>query len=364
MHYKGQEFFYRHIKEVIENATGLRCIRGDEASMPGRPLLGKVHELIEKAEVVVAELSEPRPNVYYEFGYAKALPKEMLVLCREGTDLPLDLKGLEVIEYTGDTADALAGFEQRLRGQLAKMVDRNLRLLQAMLVAPKASPSYILASPRWQVRDAQADLRQKERRTYGDYLGVRGILNAWGALFGDKDLPELISARHADTRLYKADCNLYLIGSQRVNVLVAQAMRDLQKGAHTPWQFMPDETKTPNTTTLVGQRNGAAWSRKVRHGSDVPKLDFGLILRGPHPRHRERQIMVVAGTRSIGTGAACLAATRPVFIDQIRDKLQHAGVALEDKTRTIWVLVSGKPDRRDKHVSERGVKIEEGGVID
>ncbi len=94
------DLLYDHLRQVIEGAAGLPCIRADKVAGLGHPVLAKVHALIEKAELVVAELSEPNPNVYYEVGYAKALRKEILVICKADTEIPADLKGVDRLEYT------------------------------------------------------------------------------------------------------------------------------------------------------------------------------------------------------------------------------------------------------------------------
>jgi hypothetical protein len=359
MPYRTLELFYDHLRAVIQETTGLPCKRADDIPGSGQSLLDKVHALIESAELVVVECSEPSPNVYYEAGYAKALNKKVLVVCRTGTKLPTDLQGLERIEYDDVTRGALMQFDDKLRSQILLLVDSDMLLLRAMLVAPVASPSYILSSPRWRWREAHPPQFQRETRTYGDYLGVVGILYALGSLLGKEQLPGLLSAHHVDEAIIDRDCNLYLIGSPRSNIMTERAMAGLQQGRESAWSFELDPHK--RTSTLVGWRDGKRWEWKGMHDDPSPSVDYGLLLRGPHPNRPGRQILCLGGTRSLGTGAVCLAATRPRFIREIRNRLKD--VDMNDKTRVIWALIRGEPDPKDHHTSEDRIWIEDVGVI-
>ena len=53
--------------------------------------------------------------------------------------------------------------------------------------------------------------------------------------------------------------------------------------------------------------------------------------------------MILAGSHSLGTGAACSAATSPALISEIHDWLRKdvGTEALSKREKTIWVLVKG-----------------------
>ena len=98
-------------------------------------------------------------------------------------------------------------------------------------------------------------------------------------------------------------------------------------------------------------------------GTTVHALDHGLIIRGPHPRFPGRLVTIMAGPHSLGTGAACLAATNSALIAQIQAKLPE-DVRLGDKQRTIYALVEGRADETDGHLYSDGVTILEAGTLD
>jgi len=116
-----------------------------------------------------------------------------------------------------------------------------------------------------------------------------------------------------------------------------------------------------------GDPRGQHIEGKILHtdenGVITQSLDHGIIVRGPHPDYPERLVMVLAGAHSLGTGAACLAATRSPLIRQIKAALPQ-GVDIADKHRTLWVLVQAMNNEQDAHLDVEDVKILEAGVYD
>jgi hypothetical protein len=89
----------------IEGA-GFSVVRGDEIPRVGN-LDDNVWRSITQAGVVVADVSVPNPNVYYEIGLAAALGKPVFVFKQRGVQLPADFGGVHYSEY--DLADLAAG---------------------------------------------------------------------------------------------------------------------------------------------------------------------------------------------------------------------------------------------------------------
>jgi hypothetical protein len=78
--------------------SGVKAERIDEAKS-NEPITRRMLDAINEAEFVFVDLTHPRPNVYYEAGYAQGSGKTPVYLARAGTNIPFDLKDYPVIFY-------------------------------------------------------------------------------------------------------------------------------------------------------------------------------------------------------------------------------------------------------------------------
>lgn len=99
------------IKEVARQC-GLTAERVDDTESNDR-ITDRLLESIRKAEFVVVDLTEERPNVFYEAGYAQGMGKTPIYIARQGTNLHFDLKDYPIIFF-----DNLRTLKTRLAGRL------------------------------------------------------------------------------------------------------------------------------------------------------------------------------------------------------------------------------------------------------
>ena len=101
------------IKEACSKC-GLNAERVDEAQANER-ITDRILESIIKAEYVVVDITESRPNVFYEAGYAQGIGKLPIYIAKQGTHLEFDLKDYPVI-FFDSYRELKMGLEARLRG--------------------------------------------------------------------------------------------------------------------------------------------------------------------------------------------------------------------------------------------------------
>jgi hypothetical protein len=92
---------YASIKGAVEGALAGqqgKCFRLDEQRPAGRITDRLVREL-DSATFCVADLTNERPNVVWETGYAMALGKPTIILVQGMGQLPFDLKDMQTIRY-------------------------------------------------------------------------------------------------------------------------------------------------------------------------------------------------------------------------------------------------------------------------
>lgn len=108
------------IKPVAENA-GFKVYRADDVYQPGVILQDIVTGLVE-SDVIIAEITPPNPNVFYEIGYSHALDKPTILLAERGRELPFDIKSYRCIFYD-DRIRGKSGVESALRKHLQSILD-------------------------------------------------------------------------------------------------------------------------------------------------------------------------------------------------------------------------------------------------
>jgi hypothetical protein len=87
------------IKGAAEDA-GAYAERVDEQIF-GEGMLDRIFNQINKADVIVADMTGKNANVFYEVGYAHALNKIVLLITQSADDIPFDLKHRQHIVYGG-----------------------------------------------------------------------------------------------------------------------------------------------------------------------------------------------------------------------------------------------------------------------
>ncbi len=103
-----------NVKDVVAQAceqialrfAGLRWERADDITDPGR-ITDQIINAIERADVLVADITGSNPNVLFELGYADALSKPTIVLNQAVNDTPFDIKDWRQIVYKMDDLSAL-----------------------------------------------------------------------------------------------------------------------------------------------------------------------------------------------------------------------------------------------------------------
>jgi len=91
------DVYYLGIREIAEKLN-LSCKRVDEMEFVG-DILDEIYNSITNARIIIAEATSPNPNVYYELGYAHALGKPVILLTKDVSSTPFDLKMYNHIVY-------------------------------------------------------------------------------------------------------------------------------------------------------------------------------------------------------------------------------------------------------------------------
>jgi hypothetical protein len=115
----NNEVYRDAIRPLVEE-IGYDPIRVDDISQPGI-ILNDIWAQLTEASVVIAEVTEANPNVYYEVGIAHALRKPTILLAQRTTKLPFDLGPHRCIFYD-NTIAGRAKLLASLRSSLATVL--------------------------------------------------------------------------------------------------------------------------------------------------------------------------------------------------------------------------------------------------
>lgn len=112
---------YKEVITRVADEHDLRAYHAGEVFGPGVILDDIVKGIIE-AKIVIAEVTEQNPNVYYELGYAHALDKPTILLAERGKKPPFDISGYRHLFY-----DNTIGGKTRVADDLRKHIRAILR---------------------------------------------------------------------------------------------------------------------------------------------------------------------------------------------------------------------------------------------
>ncbi|SMC65751.1 S1 RNA-binding domain-containing protein [Kibdelosporangium aridum] len=122
-----------HYKQVLEPAISAAEMTPRRADFifGVQPLIDRVWQGIQEAEVIVAEITGLSPNVMYEIGLAHVIGKRLLLLTTDMSALPVDLARYVAVEYSREGIGLL---------KLSRDLEANLRaartapLQEAMII--------------------------------------------------------------------------------------------------------------------------------------------------------------------------------------------------------------------------------------
>jgi signal transduction histidine kinase len=234
------------------------------------PFAESVYSEITKSDLVIAELSRPNPNTFYEIGLSHAMGKPVIFLIQEGVaEIPLEFRGILYVPYNL-TAKGISEFRLRF-GKFLEDFIRSPRRFRPFLPFPAkfAPPPYIV------------DLEKLDRSEFENLcfelisqMGFRRV--EWGKEFREIDLVATLPKKDPDGYEYQ---ELWLISMGRR----APAEMMLEMAVMEPEHFLRDMLRYPEGTEELFSRY------KIR--PDFP-ITILLILRrgGPPPEFLEHEL--------------------------------------------------------------------------
>jgi hypothetical protein len=93
--------FDRIYKDVLQPAikdTGLKPLRADDIFSP-TPIVEEVWSHIAKSKLIIADVTDKNPNVFYELGLAHTIGIPVIIITQNKEDVPFDIAYIRYLTY-------------------------------------------------------------------------------------------------------------------------------------------------------------------------------------------------------------------------------------------------------------------------
>ena len=110
----------KHIISSSVEQMGYTVIRADKISEPGI-ITTQIIEHIVDAELVIADLTEKNPNVFYELAIRHTIRKPLVQMIRKGDVIPFDVAATRIIQFDLHSLDSVAYAKEEILSQIKSL---------------------------------------------------------------------------------------------------------------------------------------------------------------------------------------------------------------------------------------------------
>lgn len=131
---KRSDQILKHIIRPAAKLRGYNAIRADEISEPGI-ITSQVIQLVVDAPLVIADLTEHNPNVFYELALRHALRKPLVQIIAKGENIPFDVAGMRTIPVDHHDLDSVEEAKAEISRQIEAVEKPGARIETPISVA-------------------------------------------------------------------------------------------------------------------------------------------------------------------------------------------------------------------------------------
>lgn len=105
---------FKYIIKPVCDACGFEAVRVDKLN-DASSITKTIIDYLESAELVIADITEHNPNVFFEMGYRNRTKKPVIHLKRKGESLPFDVTAIRTLDYDLTDLDSVEEVKTRLK---------------------------------------------------------------------------------------------------------------------------------------------------------------------------------------------------------------------------------------------------------
>lgn len=129
--------------------SGYQAIRADELARPGI-ITQQIIRAIVSADLIVADLSDQNPNVFYELALCHWLRKPLVQLIEEGQSVPFDVAGMRTIIFNHNDLESADEARRSIIEQVRSLeADKDIIVTPTSFLQGPASGEGVREKRRW-----------------------------------------------------------------------------------------------------------------------------------------------------------------------------------------------------------------------
>jgi hypothetical protein len=179
---------FKYILEPVLNANGYNAIRADHINQPGQIGTQVIKHIIED-ELVIADLTNHNPNVFYELAIRHTIGKPVIQIIDIGTSIPFDVAQSRMIKFDYKNLGSVAECKDKICEQIKSIndnsdnIDNPVRsVIDRIEIGTSTNPTEKLTS---QIFDSISELNDKVSEINNSIFCEHGFNNIQSLLSGD-----------------------------------------------------------------------------------------------------------------------------------------------------------------------------------
>lgn len=114
---KRSDQVFRHIIKSIAEKCGYEASRADQMSESGYITSQVINHLMDD-DLVIADLTDGNPNVYYELAIRHCVKKPVILIMQSDQKIPFDVSGIRIIHFNYQDLDSVEACKKNLINQI------------------------------------------------------------------------------------------------------------------------------------------------------------------------------------------------------------------------------------------------------
>jgi len=124
---KNSDLLFNHVIKPVLKEFEYDVERADKIGEPGI-ITSQIIQRIEKSPLVIADLTGPNANVFYELAIRHAIRKPLIQLITKGQPIPFDVAGLRTITFDLKDLDSVDDTKKEIRKQIESITKGSFKM--------------------------------------------------------------------------------------------------------------------------------------------------------------------------------------------------------------------------------------------